>query len=195
MPSPIYLPPADLVSQGDIYLNMPSVVVEARPLRVARLYVAGKAVLKPGARQTYGVHTEDGDEPNGGFHWTFEAGGEEILVRAHITMAIVLSHDCEIDKDDRHRTLAIVRPLIEVQPEHRDGLLRGHQLSAFPLEAQDEAPEMIQSFVDFRRVTTVRPLLLQQSPRYASLALEVRRALAEHYWNYLHRGEREGDGS
>ena len=112
-------------------------------------------------------------------------------MRAHRTTAIVLSHDCEIDKDDRHRALAMVRPITEIQAEHRDGLRRGDQLSAFPLESQDEEPSMVESFVDFRRVTTVRPQLLAQSQRHASLAEEVRKALAEHYWNYLHRGERE----
>src|SRR5438552_7913991 len=115
---------------------MPSVVVEGRPLRVARRYEGGKATPQPGARQIYGVHTEDGDQPQGGFRWTFDQGGEEILVRAHRTTAIVLSHDCEIDKDDRHRALAMVRPITEIQAEHRDGLRRGDQLSAFPLESQ-----------------------------------------------------------
>ena len=185
MADPFYVSPREQISQGDIYLDMPTLHLEVRPVRVARLH---KAAATPGARETYGVHLEkDGQEPQGGFHWNFDAGGELVLARSHRGHAILLSHDCEIDADDDHRTLAMVRPITDLSEEHRQDVLDLKNYAAFPLAAQDDSPSMVLSYVDFRRVTTVRPAVLSSSTRHASVTDDLRKALAERYWLYLFR--------
>lgn len=186
MPEPLYLPPGAQVSQGDIYLFVPSSHVERRPLQVIRPLRTEK-----GGLQSYRVHSEDGDAPSDGFKWD-KQDGERLLVRGYLRMGILVSHDCEIDSDTRHRILAMVRPITDLQPEHRQAVVDNEQVCALPLAPQDREPQMALSFVDFRRLTTVRPDVLAASNRYASLSSEIRKALAEWFWEYLFRGEVEG---
>jgi len=102
-------------------------------------------------------------------------------------MAMVISHDCEIENDPRHRTLAIVRPETALQVADRIKVFDFKVYSAFPLEAQDEEPQMVRSYVDFRRLTTVHAAVLASSNRFASASDDLRKAVAERFWLYLHR--------
>jgi hypothetical protein len=184
----LYLPPVpDEIQQGDIYEHMPSTILEGRPLRVARPW------RESGGRELWGVHREGGPAPQGGFKWRMDEGGEgALLVRAHLGLAMVMSHDCEIDNDPVARTLAMIRPATELSEASQEALFSGRddaiQYAIFALEVQTGSPITERSFVDFRRLTTVRPAFLQTSTRVASLTEELRAAVAESFILYLFRG-------
>ena len=153
-----------------------------RPLRVARFHknVAGGRVL-------YGVHEEQGQAPQGGFKWSVAGGGEDLLVRAHLGMGMVITHDCEIENDPSTRTLAMIRPISDLDPATQERVFKGEVYSAFPLEAQEQDPKFGRGFIDFRRITTVRADVLDASVRVASASDELRKAIAERFWDYLYR--------
>lgn len=187
MPDLFYLPPAPgEILQGDIYEDMPSIFIDERPLLVARPW------KKSGGRDIWAVHSEDGPPPAGGFTWRMDRGGEKAVhAHAHLGRAIVLTHDCEIENDQTVRTLAMIRPVSEFGASARDRLFSGReediQYALFPLEAQSEEPSLERCLVDFRRLTTVRPAVLDQSTRIASLSEELRSALAHRFKLYLFR--------
>jgi hypothetical protein len=104
--------------QGDIFVDVPFVSVKERPLLIARYIGSSKG------RITYSVHKEfDGpssefasaDPPQTPFHLQDRQKPELVLVPVLLSMAIVLTHDCEIENDD-HRTLAMVRPITDLEP-------------------------------------------------------------------------------
>lgn len=183
----LYLPPvAGEILQGDIYERMPSTFLDGRPLQVARQFK-----VKDG-HDLWEVHLEDGAGPNGGFKWQVDQGGEgALLVHAHLDLAMVMSHDCEIENDPDARTLAMIRPVTQLSVAAQEALFSGRddaiQYANFPLEVQADSPITERSFVDFRRLTTVRPAVLDASKRVASLTEELRAAIAERFWLYLFR--------
>lgn len=120
MANRIYLPPRREIYQGDIYRDFPGIYMEARPFRVARFFKATPE------RDIYGVHREDAEPSTNRFKWGFGQAGEEILARGHLGMAMVISHDCEIENDKNYRTLAMVRPV----RGHVKVRTRGHEKSA-----------------------------------------------------------------
>ena len=186
MPDPFYLPPGGEILQGDIFEAMPSVYVEGRPLLVAR------QVTTRDPSNLWEVHPDDGAGPAGGFRWTADQGGEGgLLVHAHLGRAMILSHDCEIENDPRTRTLAMVRPATDLDKRTQATLFSGEEVAGyyaiFPLGAQDEEPSMERSFVDFRKLTTVRPAVLAASTRVASLSEQLRFAVARAFTQYLFR--------
>lgn len=165
---------------------MPSAHVSERPLR------AGRFFRPQGPRELWGVHSEDGQPPNGGFRWRIEEGGEPgLLLRGFLEMAILITHDCEIENDDGARTMAMIRPASHLDEKSREAVFSGREdegyYAIFPLEAQDDAPKMERSFVDFRRLTTVLPAVLDSSTRVASASDELRRAIAQRFKEYLFR--------
>jgi len=181
----LYLLPGAEILQGDIYEQMPSIHVESRPLRVARCQ------QHPGGRDRWEVHLENGPGPNGGFRWRTDQGGETgLLVRAYLGNAMVLSHDCEIENDPIARVLAMIRPAAELDDATQRALFSGQSdgyYARFPLYPQTDDPVVERSFVDFRRLTTVRPDVLTASTRVASLSEELRAAVAESFRLYLFR--------
>ena len=186
MAGELYLPPKVEISQGDIYLDAPSVSVRARPLQVARHF------QKKGGRDIPVIHTEGESPPRTGFRFALDEGGEaETLVHGFLGMAIVLSHDCEIENDPNVRTIAMIRPVAHLEAEAQEALFSGDpgrvQYAYFPLEAQEEPPTVERCFVDFRRLTTVRPEVLEQTERVASLSDELRHAVARAFYLYLFR--------
>jgi hypothetical protein len=106
---------------------------------------------------------------------------------------VLLTHDCEIDKDDRYRTLAMIRPMVSLNEEAQATVLAFRNYSAFPLEAQEADPRLLPSFIDFRKLTTVRPQVLEQSDRHASMSDELRDALAEAFHLFLFRRVAAGE--
>jgi len=191
----LYLPPStdDPLLQGDIFLKVPFISVRERPLLVARYVGLSKK------RELYSVHKEfDGPTSNKGgrppgspFRLEDRQKPELVLVPVLLSMAIVLTHDCEIEHDD-HRTLAMVRPITDLEPTFQEKCLAGDRTDMFPLQPQDEAPAMVTSFVDFRKFTPLRPGALDPpAERYASASPVLREALAGAYWYYLHHPYKE----
>ncbi len=196
MPGPLYIKrPEDAeVLQGDIYVHVPSIYVDSRPLRVARFFQKNPKT----GRDIYFVHAEEQNPPKDGFNWNIDKGGveENVLVHGHVAMAVVVSHDCEIENDPSTRTLAMIRPANHLDEDTQAKLFGGGEVFvAFPLKEQDEEPKIERSFVDFRRLTTVRPDVLGQSTRVATLCDELREAMAQRFWEYLFRRVLPGAGS
>jgi hypothetical protein len=103
--------------------------------------------------------------------------GTEVVVPASclVERAILLTYDCEIDKDKRHRTIALVRPMTGLRPEEQEVIRKNGKYACFYLPALDDAqPE---GYVDFRRLTTVSPDWLDKGKRIASLSEQARRKL------------------
>jgi hypothetical protein len=135
----------------------------------------------------HGVHSEDGPEPNGGYLWLPDQGGESVISRGFMGMAVVLTHDCEIENDPDHRLVAQIRPITEIQEAHRAEIMAMHHWAAFPLVSQAEPPTMNDSFVDFRRITSLRPEAFRAEDRYARLAQGVLDAMRVRFWHFLNR--------
>jgi len=123
---PIYLAPGGELLQGDIYRAVPSIHLSSRPVFVTRLYKEKKG------RVLHGVHSEDGPEPQGGYRWAPDQG-ESVIAKGFMGMAIVLTHDCEIENDPDHRLVAEIRPITEIQEAHRADIMAMHHWAAFPL--------------------------------------------------------------
>ncbi len=116
------------------------------------------------------------------------------MAKLYLGMGMVLTHDCEMenDHDPDHRHLAPVRPMSDLLPGYQEKCRAGERWDVFPLAAQDERPRMTESFVDFRKLTTVRPAVLKTpAKKVASLSDELRKAVSRAYWNYLHHPYQE----
>ena len=72
---------------------------------------------------------------------------------------MVLTYDCEIDKDKKHRHLALIRPLGPLPAQDQQTIRERRNVSYCYLPAYPDIFE--ESYVDFRRMTTVRPDFLE----------------------------------
>lgn len=176
--------------QGDIFADVPSIIVRPGPLRVARWARNIPAKVGQPERALWGIHTDD-TPPKDGMRLSMELEGEEVLVHGYRQMAMLLTNDCEVENDSRARTVAMIRSANELAPEHSELLFSGSIdesfYSRFPLEAQLEEPVMERSFVDFMRLTTVHPQVLEECRRVASLPDELRNSLAIRFKEFLFR--------
>lgn len=169
--------------QGDIFDLVPAVMVKTRQFEVAREFPQQDS---HGRRRIY-LHSES-DPPRSGFTFAPEQGGEEqFVVHAFVTRGILLTHDCEIENDDRVRQMAMVRVLADLPDDAQESIVNGESAGAFLLPVQQETPSLPASFVDFRRITPVRPEILVRSEKHCSMTEGMRAAMAEHYWEYLFR--------
>jgi hypothetical protein len=101
---------------------------------------------------------------------------------------IVLTHDCEIDKDDRVRAsilLGLVRPLDGLREEDREGIRQNTRHRAFYLPANQHVEG--ESYLDLRRVTSVRREALEQLDRQAAMNEDGRSMLQEHLFRFFAR--------
>jgi hypothetical protein len=181
----LYLPPiGNDILQGDIIDDVPSVFVRPGPLRVARFH------KDLGHHLLWSIHT-DANPPKDGMKLSMDLEGEELLVHGYRGLAMMLTHECEIENDDRARTVAMIRPASQLNPETVAQLFSGSideaYYSRFPLEAQEEHPTMERSFVDFMRLTTVDPKVLDECRRVASLPDELKHAVAARFKDFLFR--------
>jgi hypothetical protein len=189
VPGNAYLPPKDEVLLGDIYRDVPSLHVPARPFQVVRPWRASKD--DPSIWDAR-IHTEGGTPPTGDFKWTLEGEGDSIIARGIISWAILLSDDCEIEHDEDHRTVALIKAWGNLPEASQKKVSAGDHYCFFELPEQTEDPKWDHSYVDFRRLTTVRPKVLdKKTHHYASASSELRKALATAFWEYLmrHAGE------
>jgi hypothetical protein len=162
--------------QGDILERVPHLLLkdQPRPLRKATL---------PGKRSGYELE----ELPEGALPTTPEEGA---LVPAvcHVSRAMLLTHDCEIDKDKKHRIVALIRPLPADMPaQERDTIQQNRRFPFFYLPiGGDRLPE---SYVDFRRICTVAPQWVDTATRLASLDPLARQAMLLQFFRFLARVE------
>jgi hypothetical protein len=181
IPGPSYYrakEPAEIL-QGDIFDLQPSIFIQSRPLSVVRMKQAADG------RIYAGMHTEDGKptEPEDGYRWD---KAETIVCDGILSRAVMLTHDCEIEKDDKHRVLALIRPWATIPTEHQDAIRQGHRYRFFWLPEQND-PDFPESYVDFRRLTTVRPQALDEERRRLSMTERMREALGFAFIKFITR--------
>jgi len=180
----LYLRPnQDEDLQGDLFEFLPSVLAVRRPLQAIRFLAQAREDHRP---QVF-IHDEE-HPPRNGFKWSTADGGDELVLKGFATNAMVVSHDCEIEHDDRVRLVAMVRPLSDLPDTAiRDDVRSGEVSGAFYLPRQDSEPALAESFVDFRRLTPVTPDLLIRNEKLLSLSELMRMRMREHFWLYLCR--------
>jgi len=162
--------------QGDILERVPHLLLkdQPRPLHKATL---------PGKRTGYELQ----ELPEGALPDTPEGGA---LVRAacDVTQAMFLTHDCEIDKDKKHRTVALIRPLPATMPaEVRATIQQNQRFPFFYLPAGGD--RLLESYVDFRRLCTVSPQWVDAATRLASLTPLARQAMLLQFFRFVARVE------
>jgi hypothetical protein len=166
--------------QGDILERVPHLYLkeQPRPLRKTTL-------PKPMSRIVFELE----DLPEGALPITPEAGAT-VPANCHVTRAMLLTHDCEIDKDKKHRTVALIRPLPVAMPaSDRATIQQNQRFPFFYLPAGgNQLPE---SYVDLRRICTVSPQWADSAIRLASLTTAARQAMLIQLFRFLTRVELE----
>jgi hypothetical protein len=164
-----FSPPSDELSQGDLFVEVPSV------------YVQDLRYLVKTADNTFSLQAVAGqrrlDRP-------YPANAEETR-----TFGIVLTHDCEIDKEPRRALVhvALVRPLRapDVPEEHLDGFRANTRHRAFYLPTNDYLEG--ENYADLRRMTPLRVDVLLGLTKLASMNEDGRRMLREHIFRFFTR--------
>jgi len=162
--------------QGDILERVPHVILkeQPRPLRKATL-----------SKKRIGYEVDELPE---GVLPTTPGEGSLVPATCQVTRAMLLTHGCEIDKDKKHRLVALIRPLPrEWDEENRKVVKEGRDFSFFYLPP-GEGP-LAESYVDFRRICTLAPLWVDSMTRLASLTEEARHALLLQLFRFLARVE------
>jgi hypothetical protein len=102
-------------------------------------------------------------------------------------LAIVLTHDCEIDKSPARASvlLAQVRPLAGVPDDQRQGFRHNTRHRAFYLPQCNHIDQ--ESYADLRAITTIRVAALGSVERIASMNEDGRRMLREQLFRFFTR--------
>lgn len=161
--------PGDELSQGDLFADVPSLVVHDLRYMVKLDQNAYRLEDDPGQRRA---------------DRTYPANAEE--ARTH---GVVLTHDCEVDKQTRKALIhvALVRPLTEqaVAADLHQQFRENTRHRAFYLPPNDFLEG--ESYVDLRRITAVRGDTLLELPRVASMNEDGRRMLREQLFRFYTR--------
>jgi hypothetical protein len=171
-----YRPVDPQLCQGDILERVPQLFLKEQPRPLRKTTLPGNRVgyeLEGLAEEALPITPEEG-----------------ILVPAvcQVTRAMLLTHNCEIDKDKKHRTVAMIRPLPENMPNKDREIIRANKrFPFFYLPAGgDQLPE---SYVDFRRLCTVSPQWVDAATRLASLTPVAGQAMLLQFFRFLTRVE------
>jgi hypothetical protein len=166
----LYEQPKSEISQGDILEVAPNIFL-APPLTA--LY-----------RSENGLHRSE-VEPFS----SFDNEGQNIIAMCKRTKAIVLTHDCEIDKKQVTRwQLCPVVPLSRLKPENQDRVKRNRIYSMFYLPRHADILSF-DSFVDFSQISTVGSEFINDGKRIVSLSDVGRRGLYAQFVRWLTRWE------
>jgi hypothetical protein len=160
--------------QGDILERVPHVFLkdQPRPLRPITL---------PGKKSGFQID----DLPPGELPTT-DNNGISVATTCHVTRALLLTYDCEIDNDKKHRLVALIRPLPKDWDQESRTILRdGRNYSYFYLPPGDGP--LAESYVDFRRICTLSPLWVDSAKRLASLTTTARQAMLLQFFRFLSR--------
>lgn len=177
--SDFYRPPSETLNQGDIIRELAHPYVKTLPIQLLNRqtlrqgvegFVGSPYVLGVGEKAT-ALHSQKGGL---------------IAVDCHVALGMVLSHDCEIDQDGRgHRLVAMIRPLDTVADEsHREQIRQSRNAQFFHLPEHAAMPE---SYVDFRRLSTVLKGVVDDLERVSRLTDEAVRALQVQFIRFVTR--------
>lgn len=168
----LYETPRPQISQGDIFELLPHLCLN-RPL---------SALSKEAETETiFRAH----GEPYPSFD---DKDGQDVLATCKRAKGIVVTHDCEIDKPQvSHWLICPVVPAGRLRPENLDRLKRNRIYSMLYLPRIGDT--LVDSFVDFNRITTLDTEFLTNVKRIVSLSDTGRRALYVQFIRWLTRWE------
>jgi len=151
----------DVFCQGDIFEDVPHAFLKERPTTPRPLSLASK---KAGSL----IDELSGDQ--------FHPLETEVILPAHtlVARAVLLSHGCEIDKDKKHRIVALIRPMTSLRREDQEHVRRNGRRACFYLPPGEQLPE---GDIDFRRISTVCLEWLEKRKRVKSLSEIARRKM------------------
>lgn len=158
------------LSQGDILKDVPNglVVFPVQLLHKRDMKGIGEAhVVDPAARPD-----------SNGWH--------RFLARGPIAPVIVLSHSCELDKNEGKGRVVIaqVSPASQLTPENRDAVFQRQRISLFPLLG---VPTFGDCYADLRTTTSIDRRHLDESKRVASATPTTITILQQHVAGFFVR--------
>jgi hypothetical protein len=174
--TPFYRHADTQLCQGDILERVPHLFLKEQPRPLQKTTLSGNRV---------GYELQELAE--GALPTTPQQG---VLVPATclVTRAMVLTYDCEIDKDKKHRTVVLVRPLpLDMPTAERLTIQENRKYAFFYLPSGGE--QLPEAYVDFRRICTVSPEWVDSGVRLASLTREARQAMLLQFFRFLTRVE------
>lgn len=170
MAEELYENPREQVSQGDILELLPHVYID-KPLLA--LHQEGETIFRASG------------EPYLSFD---DKRGQLTTATCRRSKAILLNHDCEIDKPQVKRWLTCpVVPIVRLKLENRERAKRNRIYSMLYLPKHRDVLE--ESFVDFNQVTTLDAEFIKTARRLTSLSDSGRRALYAQFIRWLTRWE------
>lgn len=171
MAEEIYEGPRPKLSQGDILASVPGICIRGTVTRIEK-----------GDNRTYHIANGLGE----GSAQT----GEKLSIAAgcRYTKAILITHDCEIDKE-HVKTLIVcpVLPLSSLASKSQDLVRRNRVYSRLHLPRYREA--LVESFVDLAQFSTIEKAHLANGQRILSLSDLGRHALYLQLIRWLTRWE------
>lgn len=160
------------LSQGDIYVDVPTLYIREPVLTAATVTCTGHAQhLVPTQAEPELFGTQD----------------RIMIGHGSLAHAVVLTHDCEIDKDKKYRMLALVRPLAGLPNEAIEEIKAHRRRRFFHLPAETELYPLEESYVDFRRITAVTDPVIPISKRVLSMQDHLRDSMREAFILYVTR--------
>ena len=165
---PLYQAPLAKLTPGDVFVDIPSIY-----LRAAELTFLRRRQGPHGPLADLYVLGGEGNVPTK----PFDPNGDEVAVPVQVTNGILLTHGCEIDNRPKACvSLALIRPIAPLPGEAKENIRRGRNLSFMWLPDNDDPP-LPESYVDFSRISAVRPAALDQGRRIVSASAELLEAL------------------
>ena len=174
--TPFYRPADAQLCQGDILERVPHLVMKEQPRPLRKRTSSGNKIVYEMEELAEGTLPTTSDE--------------DLLVPAacQISRAMLLTHDCEIDKDKKHRNVALIRPLpSSMGAKDRITIQENRRFPFFHLPAGGE--KLLEGYVDFRRICTVSPQWIDSATRLASLTDGARQAMLLQLFRFLTRVE------
>lgn len=184
----LYTTPETDQRQGDIYRDVLHVMLPEPGFKVLR------PISAKGTKDARAVHKHTDPEPSGGLDW---AGRERVEAFGQLAFGIVLTHDCEIENDDNrhHRLIALMRPFDDsLSEESKEIIAAGRHFGRLYLPAWPAAG-LPESYIDFRRITTVLNKALPVKQRVASLSDEGRDLLQRSFIAFVTELFRSQEGA
>ena len=166
--------------QGDILERVPHVYLKEQPKPLRSATLPGKIA---------GYHV---DELSPGELPVTPTEGILVPATCQVTRAMLLTQDCEIDKDKRHRLIALIRPIPADMPDSDRTTIRENRKYSFFFLPHGGEP-LPESYADFRRICTVSPEWVDSASRLASLTEAARQTMLLQFFRFLGRVELNPD--
>jgi len=150
------------LSQGDVIAALP-IFLSSTPVQPLR-----HATMKGGVSGWMAASSPVRDRD----------GREHFLGVGRITPAVVLSHSCELDKEDRGKRRVTVAPIAPISsvgdPAVQEAILAQGVTASMPLP---EIPSLGTCYADLRSMTTLDRRVVDAAERLASMTPEAERRL------------------